>query len=172
MNSRRRVNSTVRSLTVSNGSKISHNVRSLRCCSNSCAQICATDFPFDSYFSIRCSFSFVVSNNGSLLQSSAHSISGLFSRVVCVPKKDQISKFGSCNRGVPCCSGAYLIGDCFKPTGPINHSRRDRTNRWTGATGSVFRITRDPAKLVGSAVARSTQPLGGDRTLRIGLCDS
>ena len=32
-----------------------------------------------------------------------------------------------------------------------------RTNRWTGATGSVFRIKRDPAKLLGNAVARSTQ---------------
>ena len=31
------------------------------------------------------------------------------------------------------------------------------TNRWTGATGSDFRIKRDPAKLLGSAVARSTQ---------------
>ena len=37
---------------------------------------------------------------------------------------------------------------------------RNRTNRWTGATGSEFRIKRDPAKLLGSAVARSTQPLG------------
>jgi len=27
---------------------------------------------------------------------------------------------------------------------------------WTGATGSEFRIKRDPAKLLGSAVARST----------------
>jgi hypothetical protein len=34
------------------------------------------------------------------------------------------------------------------------------TNRWTGATGSVFRIKRDPAKLLGSAVARSTLPFG------------
>ena len=34
------------------------------------------------------------------------------------------------------------------------------TNRWTGATESVFRIKRDPAKLLGSAVARSTPPLG------------
>ena len=33
-----------------------------------------------------------------------------------------------------------------------------RTNRWTGATGSVFRIILDPAKLLGSAVARSTPP--------------
>ena len=32
--------------------------------------------------------------------------------------------------------------------------------RWTGATGSEFRIKRDPAKLLGSAVARSTQPFG------------
>src|SRR5947208_15219918 len=39
-------------------------------------------------------------------------------------------------------------------------SGRDRTNRWTGATGSEFRIKRDPAKLLGSAVARSTQTLG------------
>ena len=36
-----------------------------------------------------------------------------------------------------------------------------RTNRWTGATGSDFRIKRGPAKLLGSAVARSTQPLYG-----------
>ena len=40
-------------------------------------------------------------------------------------------------------------------------TRRRTTNRWTGATGSVFRIKRDPAKLLGSAVARSTQPLSG-----------
>ncbi|HKV37137.1 MAG TPA: hypothetical protein VJP89_22540 [Pyrinomonadaceae bacterium] len=33
------------------------------------------------------------------------------------------------------------------------------TNRWTGATGSAFRIKRDPAKLLADAVARSTQPL-------------
>ncbi len=40
-------------------------------------------------------------------------------------------------------------------------SRRRRiTNRWSGATGSEFRIRRDPAKLLGSAVARSTQPFG------------
>jgi len=35
--------------------------------------------------------------------------------------------------------------------------KRRRTNRWTGATGSEFRIKRDPAKLLGGAVARSTQ---------------
>jgi len=35
-----------------------------------------------------------------------------------------------------------------------------RTNRWTGAPGSEFRIKRDPAKPLGSAVARSTPPLG------------
>jgi len=29
-------------------------------------------------------------------------------------------------------------------------NRCDRTNRWTGATGSVFRIKRDPAKVLGS----------------------
>jgi hypothetical protein len=34
---------------------------------------------------------------------------------------------------------------------------RNITNRWTGATGSEFRIKRDPAKLLGCAVARSTQ---------------
>ena len=34
------------------------------------------------------------------------------------------------------------------------------TSRWTGATGSDFRIKRDPAKLLGSAVARSTQTFG------------
>jgi hypothetical protein len=33
------------------------------------------------------------------------------------------------------------------------------TNRWTGATGSAFRIKRRPAKLLGGAVARSTQTL-------------
>jgi len=33
---------------------------------------------------------------------------------------------------------------------------RQLTNRWTGATGSEFRIKLDPAKLLGSAVARST----------------
>jgi hypothetical protein len=32
-----------------------------------------------------------------------------------------------------------------------------RTNRWTGATVSAFRIKRDAAKPLGSAVARSTQ---------------
>jgi hypothetical protein len=42
----------------------------------------------------------------------------------------------------------------------VTLSNRGRTNRWTGATGSDFRIKRDPAKLLGSAVARSTQPLG------------
>jgi hypothetical protein len=39
-------------------------------------------------------------------------------------------------------------------------SERNITNRWTGATGSDFRIKRDPAKLLGNAVARSTQPFG------------
>ena len=34
------------------------------------------------------------------------------------------------------------------------------TNRWTGATGSDFRIKRNPAKLLCSAVARSTPTLG------------
>jgi hypothetical protein len=38
---------------------------------------------------------------------------------------------------------------------------RNITNRWTGATGSDFRIKLDPAKLSGSAVARSTQPFDG-----------
>ncbi len=37
--------------------------------------------------------------------------------------------------------------------------QRNITNRWTGATGSAFRIKRDPAKLPGSAVARLTPPL-------------
>src|SRR5262249_20595226 len=41
------------------------------------------------------------------------------------------------------------------------------TNRWTGATGSAFRIKRDPAKLLGSAVARSTPPLGIFLDMRI-----
>jgi hypothetical protein len=36
-------------------------------------------------------------------------------------------------------------------------NRRRPTNRWTGATGSDFRIKREPAKLLGSAVARSTK---------------
>jgi hypothetical protein len=36
-----------------------------------------------------------------------------------------------------------------------------RTNRWTGATGSDFRIKRRPAKLLGRAVARSTPPFDG-----------
>jgi len=31
--------------------------------------------------------------------------------------------------------------------------RQRRTNRWTGATGSEFRRKRDPAKLIGNAVA-------------------
>ncbi|HYX29394.1 MAG TPA: hypothetical protein VE863_12590 [Pyrinomonadaceae bacterium] len=31
------------------------------------------------------------------------------------------------------------------------------TNRWTGATGSDFRIIIGPAYLLGNAVARSTQ---------------
>ena len=35
----------------------------------------------------------------------------------------------------------------------------NRTNRWTGATGSELRIKRRPAKLVGSAVPRLTLPL-------------
>src|SRR5262252_1305037 len=39
-------------------------------------------------------------------------------------------------------------------------ARRNPTNRWTGAAGSVFRNKRGPAKLLGSAVARSTQTLG------------
>jgi hypothetical protein len=32
-------------------------------------------------------------------------------------------------------------------------------SRWTRATGSDFRIKRDPAKLFGNAVARSSQSL-------------
>jgi hypothetical protein len=42
----------------------------------------------------------------------------------------------------------------------LNRTQRI-TNRWTGATGSDFRIKRDPAKLLGSAVARSTQTFDG-----------
>jgi hypothetical protein len=42
----------------------------------------------------------------------------------------------------------------------MSQKRRHLTNRWTGATGSDFRIKREPAKLLGSAVARSTLPLG------------
>ena len=37
---------------------------------------------------------------------------------------------------------------------------RRRTNRWTRAAGSDFRIIIGPAQLLGNAVARSTQPLG------------
>ena len=36
---------------------------------------------------------------------------------------------------------------------------RWRTNRWTRATGSDFRIKRDPAQLLASAVTRSTQTI-------------
>ena len=48
------------------------------------------------------------------------------------------------------------------PTAMFRESSAGRriTNRWTGATGSEFRIKRDPAQLLGSAVARSTQPFG------------
>jgi hypothetical protein len=42
----------------------------------------------------------------------------------------------------------------------LARQRRHPTNRWTGATGRDFRIKRDPAKLLGNAVARSTQPFG------------
>ena len=38
-------------------------------------------------------------------------------------------------------------------------STRRPTNRWTGATGSEFRIIIGPAQLLGNAVARSTQTL-------------
>jgi hypothetical protein len=47
---------------------------------------------------------------------------------------------------------------------------RCRTNRWTGATGSDFRIKRDPAKLLGSAVARSTPPLCVRTVVKVGEC--
>jgi hypothetical protein len=46
--------------------------------------------------------------------------------------------------------------------------RRRRTNRWIGATGSDFRIKRDPAKLLGGAVARSTQTFGILRSRTMG----
>ena len=39
-------------------------------------------------------------------------------------------------------------------------STGELTNRWTGATGSECRIKRDPAKVLGGAVARSTQTFG------------
>ena len=42
----------------------------------------------------------------------------------------------------------------------VNYERRT-TNRWTRATGSEFRIIIGPAKLLGDAVARSTQPSFG-----------
>jgi hypothetical protein len=49
---------------------------------------------------------------------------------------------------------------CPRNTAPDYYSpRRGITNRWTGATGSDFRILIGPAKPVGSPVARSTQPL-------------
>ena len=37
-----------------------------------------------------------------------------------------------------------------------DNQRRNITNRWTGATGSEFRIIIGPAQLLGNAVARST----------------
>src|SRR5690349_5196938 len=53
------------------------------------------------------------------------------------------------------CRGLCYIA--FQTAAP--NLRECPTNRWTGATGSDFRIKRDPAKLLGSAVARSTQTL-------------
>ena len=49
--------------------------------------------------------------------------------------------------------------DSFESQGLITW--RHPTKRWTGATGSVFRIIIGPAQLLGNAVARSTQPSGG-----------
>src|SRR5215467_10518154 len=49
-------------------------------------------------------------------------------------------------------------------------SGQNPTNRWTGATGSDFRIKRDPAKLLGSAVARSTQPFGATDSYARHVC--
>ena len=56
-------------------------------------------------------------------------------------------------------------GSVAKETSGAWFQRRRPTNRWTGATGSDFRIKRVPAKLLGSAVARSTQPLGFFKSL-------
>jgi len=42
----------------------------------------------------------------------------------------------------------------------IRFLTRCRTNRWTGATGSDFRIKPDPAKLLGSAVAPVNSAVG------------
>jgi hypothetical protein len=55
---------------------------------------------------------------------------------------------------------SLVIAGTNPATKQNDRSERRPTNRWTGATGSEFRIKRDPAKLLGSAVARSTQPLG------------
>src|SRR5690349_11871438 len=57
------------------------------------------------------------------------------------------------------CRGLCYIA--FQTAAP--NLRECPTNRWTGATGSEFRIKRDPAKLLGNAVARSTQTLCGSR---------
>ena len=38
---------------------------------------------------------------------------------------------------------------------------KSAANRWTGATGSDFRIIIGPAQLLGNAVGRSTQTFGG-----------
>jgi hypothetical protein len=61
----------------------------------------------------------------------------------------------------------YIVADGIQPNWLpkirgyeiVLRTRRHITNRWTGATGSDFRIKRDLAKLLGSAVARSTPPL-------------
>jgi len=52
-------------------------------------------------------------------------------------------------------------GQVTKTIATLLSSRRCTTNRWTGATGSDFRIKRDLAKLLASAVARSTPPFDG-----------
>src|SRR5262249_33938317 len=59
------------------------------------------------------------------------------------------------------CTRPPLLSDCETSVrgGRRVSFGRNPTNRWTGATGSAFRIKRNPAKLLGSAVARSTQTL-------------
>ena|ERR1044072_6107180 len=61
---------------------------------------------------------------------------------------------------IPCAARTCLHRAVSRRPIIAHNRRRDRTNRWTGATGSEFRIKRDPAKLLGGAVARSTQPFG------------
>ncbi|HYW73668.1 MAG TPA: hypothetical protein VE961_21780 [Pyrinomonadaceae bacterium] len=56
----------------------------------------------------------------------------------------------------------YVAVSCRDVLKSTPHLKREgrRTNRWTGTAGTDFRIKRDPAQLLGSAVVRSTPPLG------------